>query len=104
MLENLRGDFSMVLFSNVGNIDFFTDGVLATLLENTRFIATDEEAGLREGWEAGADLSALVHDVAYSVSGSSLVLSGQFGAVPEPTTATLSLLALAGLAARRRRR
>lgn len=104
MLENLRGDFSMVLFSNVGNIDFFTDGVLATLLENTRFIATDEEVGLREGWEAGADLSALVHDVAYSVSGSSLVLSGQFGAVPEPTTATLSLLALAGLAARRRRR
>lgn len=37
-----------------------------------------------------------------SAGGSSVVISG--GAVPEPTTATLSLLALAGLASRRRRR
>ena len=104
LLENLTGDFNMVLFSNVGNIDFFTDGVLATLLENTRFSVTDEEAGVREGWEAGADLSSLVQNVAYSVSGTSFVLSGQFAAVPEPATTTLSLLALAGGCARRRRK
>ncbi|MBR5329923.1 MAG: PEP-CTERM sorting domain-containing protein [Akkermansia sp.] len=38
-------------------------------------------------------------------SGSFVGLNGvTFGAIPEPTTATLSLLALAGLAARRRRK
>ncbi len=37
-----------------------------------------------------------------SAGGSSIIISG--GAVPEPTSATLSLLALAGLASRRRRK
>ncbi|MBR3902773.1 MAG: PEP-CTERM sorting domain-containing protein [Akkermansia sp.] len=39
-----------------------------------------------------------------SVSSATLTLNGQTYAIPEPATATLSLLALAGLAARRRRK
>ena len=104
MLENLTGDFSMVLFSNVGNIESFTSSMLAQMLENTHFIVTNEVLGLSGGWEAGEDLSAFLNNVEYSVDGSSIVLSGQFAAVPEPATATLSLLALAALAARRRRK
>ena len=41
--------------------------------------------------------------VAVSPDGKHIAIGGE-PAVPEPTTATLSLLALAGLAARRRRR
>lgn len=104
MLENLSGDFSMVLFSNVGNMESYTSDMLAMLLENTQFIVTDEEEGLLTGWKAGDDLSGFVKNAGYSVVGASLVLSGQFETIPEPATATLSLMALAALTARRRRK
>ena len=45
-------------------------------------------------------INEVVHSASYSV----LTVTPDTPAVPEPTTATLSLLALAGLAARRRRR
>ncbi len=45
-------------------------------------------------------INEVVHSASYSV----LTVNPETPAVPEPTTATLSLLALAGLAARRRRR
>lgn len=48
----------------------------------------------------GYRINETVHSVSYSV----LTVTPDTPAVPEPTTATLSLLALAGLAARRRRR
>ena len=104
LLENLEGEFNMQLFDNVGNIEAFTHGMLTLMLENTRFVVTTEAEGLCGDWEAGADLSLWVHGVQYRVADSGIVLSGRFGAIPEPTTTTLSLLALAALAARRRRK
>ncbi len=45
-----------------------------------------------------------VMDAGYEMVGNDLVWKGTIKAIPEPATATLSLLALAALAARRRRR
>lgn len=74
---------------------------------------------LAEGFEGGlpgTDLDLLLrnttftgntvesYELAYSVQDGSLILSGSMRLAPEPATATLSLLALAALAARRRRR
>lgn len=104
LLENLEGEFNMQLFDNVGNIEDFTHDMLTLMLENTRFVVTTEAEGLCGNWEAGADLSLWVQGVQYRVEDSDIVLSGRFGAIPEPATTTLSLLALAALAARRRRK
>ena len=72
-------------------------------------VATISDATLTvSGWETWSGNGTLytINNVDYTTK---LVLSGNnlkltFQSVPEPTTATLSLLALAGLAARRRRK
>ena len=53
-----------------------------------------------QGGEVSVKLNGVYTRLSYSADGSVIVSA----AVPEPTTATLSLLALAGLAARRRRK
>ncbi|MBQ2814947.1 MAG: PEP-CTERM sorting domain-containing protein [Akkermansia sp.] len=73
-LDNIEG---ITLFKNAGNVTGL-DALTVTFVDAT-----------------GAEKEAAV-----SFSNGSVVT----GSVPEPTTATLSLLALAGLAARRRRR
>ncbi len=72
---------------------------LSTLMQNTTFTASTEEGANPYNWTVS------VNEAQYRVVDSNLYLSGKVTAlVPEPTTATLSLLALCGLAARRRRK
>lgn len=68
-----------------------TEDKLKTLLGNTTYVFAD---GV---WAESANFQ-------YSVTDNNLILSGIMSLVPEPATATLSLLALAVLAVRRRRK
>ena len=72
-------------------------GVLADTVSGN---ITDITFGGRQADNANNRINEVVHSASYSV----LTVNPETPAVPEPTTATLSLLALAGLAARRRRR
>lgn len=76
----------------------------AALMSHTTFTITDEAAGLPVAAN-GTSWYINVTDAAYNIVGNDLVLSGNLHITrtPEPATATLSLLALAALAARRRR-
>ena len=105
--------FSLTLVQNVGNVSFFTEEVLAAMLKNTQLRLTPDTSDSRAISMNGEDITRYAHNLKYSIeTGNSsgtcnIVLSGSFGrvdVVPEPTTATLSLLALAGLALRRRRK
>ncbi|MBQ3526549.1 MAG: hypothetical protein IJA63_11445 [Akkermansia sp.] len=77
-------------------IDIFT-GVDALTLDGEQ---------ITDGYSGNADgvFSGLSQDYTYTMAFNNGVVSLSAGMVPEPTTATLSLLALAALAARRRRR
>ncbi len=87
---------------------------LATLLKNTMYNIAREEAEAAQALlamttaDATIDLSDYtVANAQYTMKGNDLVWTGTVknnAAVPEPTTATLSLLALTALAARRRRK
>lgn len=60
-----------------------------------------ENVAVTSGWVAGSTASSLGTNLETTFTSAH---GGKVALVPEPTTATLSLLALAGLAARRRRR
>ena len=100
--------FTLTLATNVDALDVAD---LNSLVGMTEFRITDELEGLtyltRE--LAGLSLDEYVSDVHYSFADGALMLSGSVAVngnitIPEPTTATLSLLALTMLASRRRRR
>lgn len=102
--------FSLTLVQNIGNPGYFTTDILNSLVGMTEFRITDEVEGL-PAWAremTGESLAAYVSGVGYMLEAGNLVLSGNFAVngklIPEPTTATLSLLALSLLATRRRRR
>ncbi len=104
ILDNLpdsSGAFSMMLASNIGNAEDFNDEALLRLAEQTTFSATDELAA-----RGVIDPTAQIGNLAYALQGGNLMLTGIVtnGNVPEPTTGTLGLLALAGLCIRRRRK
>lgn len=87
MLEKLYSGVSLELFTGVDSLTL--DGT--TITEGTTLSADDIFSGLSA-------------DYTYEMGFDAGVVSLSATMVPEPTTATLSLLALAALAARRRRR
>ena len=102
-------EFSLTLVQGMGNV--LDAGTLAALVGQTQFIITDETPGLSSATLglAGTDLGAFVSGVSYELKDGSLTVSGSIAVngnltVPAPTPATLRLLALTVLAARRRRR
>ena len=85
--------------------------MLDSLVGMTEFVITNEADGLPNWADSlvGMNLSDYVSGVRYEYANGNLTVSGSIAAngnlvVPEPTTATLSLLALSMLAARCRRR
>ena len=104
------GAFSMDIATGLGNgEEYFNSELLKQLALATTFYVADEEGAFTNGagLDAGADLTSRIYNLTYNLKdGGVLSLSGSFEqqVVPEPTTGTLSLLALASLAARRRRK
>lgn len=84
----------LVLFSDVGGVNFVLDGKVAGAGSGIYYTRADRYIG---GCGYVDEETWLVYD-----SGAGVVYLD--GLIPEPTTATLSLLALAALAARRRRK
>lgn len=78
---------------------------LDTLLDHTTFAITDEAAGM-PSMSGGIIWQMNVTNAAYSIVGNNLVLKGDLHITraPEPAGTTLSLLALAALCGRRKRR
>lgn len=95
-------EFELVLIRG-GMADDGTD--LVALLNNTTFMITKESLGQPRP-EENIIWHLHVADARYSIEESNLILRGTLGITraPEPATATLSLLALAALASRRRRK
>lgn len=94
-IDRITANTQLVLFSDVGGVDFGRDSIIAD--PNTGIYYT-----LASRYLTGCDYinehTLLVYDSFADV------VYLQMETIPEPTTATLSLLALAALAARRRRR
>lgn len=92
---NDSGHFELVLVQNIGNADAYTESLLASLLEKTNFADINGELVSMN--------TPLLTGTHYEKRGNNLVLTNG-PTTPEPATATLSLLALAALASRRRRK
>ena len=91
--EQLSGEpeaFKLVLFENASQSDF--EKMLASIQSREVSITLSD-----------LNSAAIVTDVLVGYEDGNIVVTGN-ASIPEPTTATLSLLALAALAARRRRK
>ncbi len=95
----------LVLIKNVNSL-LVANMTLEDIIQNSRFVITTDEEGLLDGryaaW-AGKDITDHVTTSGYEQEGN-VVLQIAAKSIPEPATATLSLLALIGGAARRRRK
>lgn len=94
-IDRITANTQLVLFSNVGGVDFGRDSIIAN--PNTGIYYT-----MANRYLTGCDYidgsTLLVYDSRAEV------VYLQMATIPEPTTTTLSLLALAALASRRRRK
>ena len=95
-IEKYTDEVQLVLFSDVGSVNFVLDGELAEA--NTGVYYTRADRYLT-GCDYVDEESVLVYD-----SQAGVVYLQTSVLIPEPTTTALSLLALSGLLARRRRR
>ena len=108
---NASLSFALKLIQNIADESLsMGDAELAALLDNTTVVITADEEGLSADTRsmAGRDITYMLSNADYHYVGNTLVFSGTVtngGArsIPEPTTATLGLLAMLGLAMRRRR-
>ena len=98
--------FELELFRNVDTLTL-DNKTIEELIADSEFVITSDEEGLLDGrydgW-AGMNITEHITSALYTEEDGTVVLNVTMTAVPEPTTATLSLLALAGLAMRRRRK
>ena len=94
LVSAVTSDMQLILFSDVGSVNFVLDGVIADANTGIYYAQADRYL---TGSEYIGDTTLLVYD------SNAAVVYLQDLAVPEPTTTTLSLLALAALLARRRR-
>ncbi len=99
-------NFSLELFRNIDTLTL-NDESIEELIASSEFIITSDEDGLlddRYAAYAGQNITEYVTSDISTTEDGKVVLNVTMTTVPEPTTATLSLLALAALVARRRRR
>ena len=112
LLSGNGDSFSMTIATGFGNGDYFTPDLLKQLAMQTVFYVSDEHGAVitnNAGLNAGDNLNTRITDLTYElVDNTQLCVTGVFWRdnpmVPEPATGTMSLLALAGLCARRRRK
>ncbi len=93
--------YTAFVISSDGTATCLREGVGGNSLSNTTLSASN--------LELSADDKLMIlyrqgNNTKTTITGLSIAATGSAALIPEPTTATLSLLALAGLAARRRRR
>ncbi len=88
------------IYTVSGSTDASSGQITISLASPTTTLATISNNGKMNGGGAVGDVMWTYFNSSFSTADSAPVTP----AVPEPTTATLSLLALAGLAARRRRK
>ncbi|MDO4221929.1 MAG: hypothetical protein Q4C88_07405 [Akkermansia sp.] len=112
LLDDSGTEFSMTIATGFGNGNEFTTEFLKQLAQQTIFTYSTEEGaftGSHPQLQDGETLNTHITNLEYKLlDDSRLCVTGVYWAaepmVPEPTTGTLSLLALAGLCARRRRK
>lgn len=98
--------FNLELFRNIDTLTL-NDKTIEDLIAASEFIITSDEEGLQDGLYAeyaGQNVTDYVTSDISTTEDGKVVLNVTMTTVPEPTTATLSLLALAALVARHRRR
>lgn len=108
-----RNTLTLDIVDGINSYNFLLN-MLEDMAANTKFIVA-EGAPNDTNWQAGQDITQYINfeyrfnDNSWMYMPNSISLVGSFTgatppAVPEPATSTLSLLALAGLCARRRRK
>ena len=104
---DLDTDYKVLIYGNKTAFDSLTTGTTITTFTGNQSPTVNAPivaGGLRVDYNASNTTGVMINDGGNTDAKSFPVVSFNGKLVPEPTTATLSLLALAGLAARRRRK
>lgn len=107
--ENNVGYLSNITTHEYVTIDDLTEAFGVFSEESSEYVLSDSAIAITNGttriWSHGGDVQQCVLQLAdlSGLTAAQVLNVAKTGNIPEPATATLSLLALAGLAARRRR-